>query len=163
MRPFPKLHFLGNSRIARLEQTVDRHSTIFQYLEGENGIRIRENAKESLTFSGSGAGGGCKWSGIVWYLGELKWDFSKINCDPAEAASDGGISAALTGKYLHVEIATGNISMGDLPTSSPNEVSSYYVANKLEDGTYVLASGRTVGDIRIELAPYHAPIDGEEE
>ena len=123
------------------------------------------------------------WSGIVWYIGELKWDFSKASNDPAGAASEFGMygvetvveeegpkryyRGTVTGAYLKVKLVNGSCAFSDSIDDDVDEYSYYPVAQVLgqdddEANIYGPVSGRTIGDIRIEMVPYWEPIEEEE-
>jgi hypothetical protein len=118
---------------------------------------------------GSGEGA---WSGFVWYLGELKWDFSKVDADPDGEALEGGLGAALEGIYLVIELETGDFQWADSVSGiegvSASTHSFFPVCARSGSGTeedpytYALSSNRVVGDIRIEAVPYLPVAEAEE-
>lgn len=120
---------------------------------------------------GRGAASGA-WSGFVWYLGELKWDFSKVDADPDGEALEGGLGAALEGIYLVIELETGDFQWADSVSGiegvSASTHSLFPVCARSGSGTeedpytYTLSSNRVVGDIRIEAVPYLPVAEAEE-
>jgi len=120
---------------------------------------------------GGGAASGA-WSGFVWYLGDLKWDFSKVDADPDGEALEGGLGAALEGIYLVIELETGDFQWADSVSGiegvSASTHSLFPVCVRSGSGTeedpytYALSSNRVVGDIRIEAVPYLPVAEAEE-
>ena len=120
---------------------------------------------------GGGAASGA-WSGFVWYLGDLKWDFSKVDADPDGEALEGGLGAALEGIYLVIELETGDFQWADSVSGiegvSASTHSLFPVCARSGSGTeedpytYALSSNRVVGDIRIEAVPYLPVAEAEE-
>lgn len=120
---------------------------------------------------GGGAASGA-WSGFVWYLGDLKWDFSKVDADPDGEALEGGLGAALKGIYLVIELETGDFQWADSVSGiegvSASTHSLFPVCARSGSGTeedpytYALSSNRVVGDIRIEAVPYLPVAEAEE-
>ncbi len=110
-------------------------------------------------------GGGGAWSGFVWYLGDLKWDFSKVDADPDGEALEGGLGAALKGIYLVIELETGDFqwadSVSEIEGVSASTHSLFPVCVRSGSG-YALSSNRVVGDIRIEAVPYLPVAEAEE-
>ena len=112
------------------------------------------------------------WSGFVWYLGDLKWDFSKVDADPDGEALEGGLGAALKGIYLVIELETGDFQWADSVSGiegvSASTHSLFPVCVRSGSGTeedpytYALSSNRVVGDIRIEAVPYLPVAEAEE-
>ncbi len=119
-----------------------------------------------------GGGGAASWSGFVWYLGDLKWDFSKVDADPDGEALEGGLGAALKGIYLVIELETGDFqwadSVSEIEGVSASTHSLFPVCVRSGSGTeedpytYALSSNRVVGDIRIEAVPYLPVAEAEE-
>jgi len=119
-----------------------------------------------------GGGGAGAWSGFVWYLGDLKWDFSKVDADPDGEALEGGLGAALKGIYLVIELETGDFQWADSVSGiegvSASTHSLFPVCVRSGSGTeedpytYALSSNRVVGDIRIEAVPYLPVAEAEE-
>ena len=117
-------------------------------------------------------GGAASWSGFVWYLGDLKWDFSKVDADPTKEDAEGGLGAALEGIYLVIKLETGDFQWADDMTGiegvSTDTHSFYPVCVRSGSGTeedpytYALSSNRVVGDIRIEAVPYLPVAEAEE-
>ncbi len=117
-------------------------------------------------------GGAASWSGFVWYLGDLKWDFSKVDADPDGEALEGGLGAALKGIYLVIELETGDFqwadSVSEIEGVSASTHSLFPVCVRSGSGTeedpytYALSSNRVVGDIRIEAVPYLPVAEAEE-
>ena len=150
-----------------------------RFLNGINVVgngHIEENTRGSVTITvgrgEAGGGGGGAWSGFVWYLGELKWDFSKVDADPGGEALEGGLGAALEGIYLVIELETGDFQWADSVSGiegvSASTHSLFPVCARSGSGTeedpytYALSSNRVVGDIRIEAVPYLPAAEAEE-
>lgn len=112
---------------------------------------------------GGGSGSGA-WSGFVWWLGSIKWDFSRVAAAPdGEALADG---IAVEGVYLKVKLIDGSTAWADSIGDDVDEYNYYPVGVRSgEDGSYVysLSTGRVVGDIRIDFVPFHAPLEDEAE
>ncbi len=146
------LNGLVQSLLARVDELED------DFPEQENGV-------------GGGAASGA-WSGFVWYLGDLKWDFSKVDADPDGEALEGVLGAALEGIYLVIELETGDFQWADSVSGiegvSASTHSLFPVCARSGSGTeedpytYALSSNRVVGDIRIEAVPYLPVAEAEE-
>jgi|GEM_PF-6754107 len=159
-------------RLSRLEAIVDAHSTTLENVDGDGGITVRKNYKGGLTIEGTGGAASGAWSGFVWYLGDLKWDFSKVDADPDGEALEGGLGAALEGIYLVIELETGDFQWADSVSGiegvSASTHSLFPVCVRSGSGTeedpytYALSSNRVVGDIRIEAVPYLPVAEAEE-
>lgn len=155
--------------MGKIRSLVDAHSQALEGLkaeppkEGSTGDQYL-NSMGSWTFptGGGGGGGGGTWSGVVWYLGELKWDYSRTDADPAGEPLAGGIS--IGGIYLRIKLENGDATFSDAVNAGLAPTHNYYcVGYKRPDETYGLATNRTVGDIRIDMVPFTAPIDAEDE
>ena len=151
-------------RIARLEGIVRDLAGRLDDLE--------DDYPESEIGNGVGGAASGAWSGFVWYLGDLKWDFSKVDADPDGEALEGGLGAALEGIYLVIELETGDFQWADSVSGiegvSASTHSLFPVCVRSGSGTeedpytYALSSNRVVGDIRIEAVPYLPVAEAEE-
>lgn len=172
LRKFPRLmadtFAAPKALLSRMKHVVDRHSAFLENIEGEDGIEIRRNAMGGITIGGGGEGGAESgtWSGIVWWIGLLKWDFSKISANPAGEDLAGGLQSALEGVYLKVKLSDGSTEWDDEIGDDTDEWNYYPVAVAAEvpetdpqEYTYSLSTGRVVGDIRIDMVPFHAPLE----
>ena len=169
LRKFSRFGFSSNpapkAMLSRMKSTLDRHSDYLESIVGEDGIEIRRNAMGGITIgadfetTGSGA-----WSGFVWWLGAIKWDFSRISAAPdGETLADG---IAVEGVYLKVKLIDGSTAWADAIGTDVDEYNYYPVGVRSgEEGSYVysLTTGRVVGDIRIDFVPFHAPLEDEAE
>ena len=167
LRRFPRFFASAfaapKAMLSRLKWTVDRHSDFLEAFEAENGIRIRRNYRGGITIIGGNAASGA-WSGFVWYLGELKWDFSKVDADPSEEDAEGGLSGALGGIYLIISLSDGSTQWADATTGIEDvsaDTHNFYpvcirsgAGTEQDPYTYALSSNRVVGDIRVEFAPH---------
>ena len=143
--------------LSRIKKVLDQHSDFLEAIEGEDGIDIRRNFRGGITISGGGEGfGSGSWSGFVWFLGALMWDFSKEGALPD--GDDVGLSAE--GVYLKIKLADGSTSWVDEIDTDTDTHDYFPVGLRSGAGTeedpysYSLSSGRVVGDIRIDLVPH---------
>lgn len=131
----------------------------------------------------AGGGGMGQWSGIVWYIGNLAIDYTKENNDPRGEASEFGMfgvaigdgsdagktfyRGSVGGKWLRVLLRDGTCDFSNLDLSeleNTDEYNYYPVAEIVgvdSDGKniYGPTTGRVVGDIRIDMVPYHEPVE----
>lgn len=116
---------------------------------------------------GASGGGGSMgtWSGMVWVLGQLKYDFSRVDADPeGEELDPPGI--AVGGVYLVIDLLTQDYSWTSTLPLGPDGYAhkNYYpvgVELPLPSVGFSLSSDRVVGDIRIDMVPYYAPLEEE--
>lgn len=117
-----------------------------------------------LMNSGEGQSGG-RWSGMVWILGQLKYDFSRVDADPeGEELDPPGI--AVGGVYLVIDLLTQDYSWTSTLPLGPDGYAhkNYYpvgVELSLPSVGFSSSSNRVVGDIRIDMVPYYAPLEEE--
>ena len=124
--------------------------------------------QEDSVFPGMSSIGG-QWSGIVWYLGSIKYDFGRFGYDPGGISSIDGIY--LGGEYLRIKLEDGTYEWfdeADVPggiaaITDADEYNYYRVADivgqdESNQNIYELSS-RTCGDIRVDFAPFHAPAE----
>ena len=116
-----------------------------------------------LMNSGEGQSGG-RWSGIVWWMGAIKYDFSKGGASPSGDPAAGGLSGEIGGIFLIIDLRDGSYSWSDSAPDSEETAAykNYYPVGSSDGGTppeYSLSVGRVVGDIRIDYVPYHAPLE----
>lgn len=152
----------GKGILRRMQKAIDLHSQFNENINAEEGISVDKNANGSLTWRltrpQTTSGGGC-WSGCVWYLGRLVWDFSRENGVPGGALLEDGLVSAITGIYLKVELDSGDaVFTSTIVVPTDHEDYSYFrIANYIEpeegDPYYALATN-TCGDIRIDSVPY---------
>lgn len=147
---------------------------------------IEDDFPESEIGGGDGdSGAGSVWSGIVWHLGNILYDFNKTDNSPLGSASEYGLvgvsedfvySGSVLGEYLKIKLNDGSMAWvdgADIVTSiadidDKDEYEYFRVAtiagkDSASHNIYVLAENRTVGDIRIPYAPYIAEIEEQEE
>lgn len=128
-----------------------------------NGTTFKAIQKKTAAQSSQQGAG--QWSGIVWFLGIVMWDFNRVDADPEGDLLSGGL--AVDGTYLVVSLLDGSTRWALNPPAdlSAAAFENYYPVG-VEDSTkpsgYGLSVGRVVGDIRIDFKPYHAPLEEEE-
>lgn len=162
---FGTKHSATGGILSRMKQVLDRHSDFLEHVEGEDGIEIRRNALGGISIGGGSAGGtgSGTWSGIVWWLGSLKWDFSKVGADPGGDEAEGGLSESIAGVYLKVKLSDGSTDWAD-EIGTDSYIWNYYPVGRRfavagtdpVEYSYDLAPGRVVGDIRIDYTPHLA-------
>ena len=112
-----------------------------------------------------GGGSMGTWSGMVWILGQLKYDFSRVDADPeGEELDPPGI--AVGGVYLVIDLLTQDYSWTSTLPLGPDGYAhkNYYpvgVELSLPSVGFSSSSNRVVGDIRIDMVPYYAPLEEE--
>lgn len=158
----------GKGRISRIEEMLDVHSRFLEGIEAEDRATVRHTAKGSIMIGAMGRGGGGSmgtWSGMVWILGQLKYDFSRVDADPeGEELDPPGI--AVGGVYLVIDLLTQDYSWTSTLPLGPDGYAhkNYYpvgVELSLPSVGFSSSSNRVVGDIRIDMVPYYAPLEEE--
>jgi len=169
-----------------MKTVIDEHSDALENIEGEDGIGVRDNYKGGVTIylegdSVVGGGSPATWSGIVWHLGNILYDFNKTDNAPMGSPSEYGLVGvsdeyvyfgSVLGEYLKIKLNDGSMAWvdgADISTSvgqidDKDEYEYFRVAtiagqDSASHNIYVLAENRTVGDIRISFAPYVAEVE----
>lgn len=160
----------GNGLLSRIREQLDRHAQFLENVRGENGIEVKPNCAGGVTVRWSGGGvaegSASRWSGIVWFLGIVLYDFNRAGASPEGALIEGGVADAIGGVYLKFNLLTQEVTWSPTPPSSYSDAAyiNYYPVG-VEDTNYTTgyapSVGRVVGDIRIDYVPYHAPIEEE--
>lgn len=168
----------GSGLLSRMKSALDSHSSFLENIEGEDGVEVRSNYKGGITIyrTAQGVGSFSKWSGIVFHLGEPKWDFNRVDNDPEEVASEFGLfgvddegvyQGSVGGELLAIDRTTGEATWSNrddadpLPYADSSTKEYFLVAEYLRDGEgekvldenedpiYVAATNRTCGDIHV--------------
>lgn len=165
------LRSLWTADEARMVKHILNNLTVKQWNLPSTEVERNPSGDWTIWIPEGGAASGA-WSGFVWYLGDLKWDFSKVDADPDGEALEGGLGAALEGIYLVIELETGDFQWADSVSGiegvSASTHSFFPVCARSGSGTeedpytYALSSNRVVGDIRIEAVPYLPVAEAEE-
>lgn len=155
---------------ARMVKHILNNLTVKQWNLPSTEVERDMSGDWTIWIPEGGGGGHGEWSGFVWFLGVLKYDFSKVDSDPSEETQEGGLAAAIGGIYLVIDLLTGETTWANTaPSNSTPSAAAYhnYYPVGVEDESaplgYRLSVGRVVGDIRIDYVPYHAPLEEEEE
>jgi hypothetical protein len=160
----------SNGIIAKMEKVLDTHSDFLENIKEGTGIIISKNAQGGITINANpnmqGRGGGT-WSGAVWYLGDMKYDFYNVDYAP-DTNPDGtlggdlhgdSLTDTLSGIYLKIKLVDGSYDWADTISADTDEYNYYPVGVRSGSGTggdpytYTL-SNRVCGDIRIDLIPH---------
>jgi len=157
---------------ANLPETIARIIDYLRAITPRSSPTVRVSTTSSgTTFRAATApmprGGGSMgtWSGMVWILGQLKYDFSRVDADPeGEELDPPGI--AVGGVYLVIDLLTQDYSWTSTLPLGPDGYAhkNYYpvgVELSLPSVGFSSSSNRVVGDIRIDMVPYYAPLEEE--
>jgi hypothetical protein len=146
-----------------MRRLLDSHSLVLENVNGERGIGVRRTAHGEVYIYQTGVAAGARWSGLVWYLGVLKWDFSRVGAVLNGPLNDPpGIT--VNGMFLKIKLADGSYEWTDVfaTPADTDEYSYYWVASGDSENGYCLNS-HTCGDIRIEMVPWLPEEEAEEE
>lgn len=118
-------------------------------LHGTNGVNVFISAS-GIEISGGGGGGGGGgsgvWTGVVWYKGQP----TAISDGLPAPAVDVSDPANIIKRFFLVNLKTGATDWSDDPPDAASDWEYYWVADKKEDGSYVL-NHHTQGDIHVPL------------
>lgn len=165
----------GDGLIPRMRELLDAHSATFENIAGEDGIGVRKNWQGGITIYGTGAASLSIWSGIVWFGGEIKWDFNRVDNDPQGELSEfgmygmngGNYEGSVRGEILKINRNSGSYRWGNFSDEGIFDDINVYeyfpVADQSgRDGIgaqiYVPLAGRTCGDVHLYTNPMRASL-----
>ena len=165
----------GDGLIPRMRELLDAHSATLENIAGEDGIGVRKNWQGGITIYGKEAASLSIWSGIVWFGGEIKWDFNRVDNDPQGELSEfgmygmngGNYEGSVRGEILKINRNSGSYRWGNFSDEGIFDDINVYeyfpVADQSgRDGIgaqiYVPLAGRTCGDVHLYTNPMRASL-----
>ena len=150
--------------LGRLFDTLKLHHDRINSTKAGKGIYFNLLADGGIEICSSvrgGAGGGGNWSGIVWYLGKLLWDYKGVDYSRIEALIEGDwVEECGVKSYLKLKMSDGSVTFTDAYDEDDIDQYNYYAVaersrtgTELDPYTYTL-SNRTCGDIRLDMIPH---------